>query len=151
MVMTLNWRTICLNWSVQIISHTIIYQLNFLQFWKKESLNDSSTCPFINTEKRKMSSTPYFKCSYFNSFITAKSINNNCNATFECLDSLYCIHGKCKCDHEFDYWMGSACTKSMNKVYIRKTRKYQESFKQTLHYHMVNKMDLFIGHRSRII
>ncbi|CAC5418168.1 unnamed protein product [Mytilus coruscus] len=43
--------------------------------------------------------------------IVGKSIGNSCNAPIGCLESLFCIHGECKCDHECDYWMGSACTK----------------------------------------
>lgn len=45
--------------------------------------------------------------------ITGKSINITCNASSECLESLICIHGECKCDQAFEYWTGAACTQSM--------------------------------------
>lgn len=53
-----------------------------------------------------------------NLLITGKSINLTCNASSECLESLICIHGECKCDQAFEYWTGSACTQSMLTIDI---------------------------------
>lgn len=38
-------------------------------------------------------------------FFSEKTFHNTCKLSTECLETLFCIHGVCKCDR-LDYWNG---------------------------------------------
>lgn len=44
-------------------------------------------------------------------FFSEKTFHNTCKLSTECLETLFCIHGVCKCDR-LDYWTGHNCSAS---------------------------------------